>query len=84
MLIMVVLIGGTGGTGGTTMKTNPANAVPPAGTTSVGSNPVEYHRYRQSHRKTEGLKTSVSLTNFGSVPCASPRNESAKKLIRGR
>jgi hypothetical protein len=59
MLIMVVLIGGTGGTtmtvcrGRRTWRT-PVLLVPPAGTTSAAPNPVEYHRYHQSHRKTEG------------------------------
>jgi hypothetical protein len=48
---MVVLIGGTGGT---TMKTKLANTGPTGWYHPAAPNPVEYHRYHQFRRKTEG------------------------------
>ena len=53
MLIMVVLIGGTGGTTMTDWpwKTNLANTGPTGRYHPAAPNPVEYHRYHQSHQK---------------------------------
>ena len=77
MVIMVVLIGGTGGTTMTDWpwKTNLANTGPTGRYHPAAPNPVEYHRYHQSHQKQTNAEELGILTNFGPLHVATDSRE---------